>query len=55
MAEIRKSDLINIVFYHTVDDICMNVRAFMDNIMLDTMKIIDRLCVRMESGSLVNH
>lgn len=55
MAEIRKSDLINIVFYHTVNDIRMNVRALMDNIMLDTMKIIDRLCVWMKSGSLVNH
>lgn len=50
-----KSDVINNVFYHTVDDIRKNVRTFMDNIMLDPMKIIDRLCVRLESGYLVNH
>jgi transposase len=50
-----KTDVINNVFYHTVHDIRKNVRAFMDNIMLDPMKIIDRLCVRMESGLLANH
>lgn len=49
-----KSDVINNVFYHTVDAI-RKVQTFMDNIMLDPMKIIDRLCVRLESGHLVNH
>jgi transposase len=50
-----KSDVINNVFYHTIDDIRKNVRAFMDNIMLDSLKIIDRLCIRMESEHFENH
>ncbi|MBG9793477.1 transposase [Paenibacillus dendritiformis] len=50
-----KSDVIHNVFYHTVDDIRKNVRIFMENIMLNPMKIIDRLCIRLESGHLVNH
>lgn len=47
-----KSDVINNVFYHKVDEIRRNVHAFMENIMLDPMKIIDRLCVRMESNAI---
>jgi transposase len=47
-----KSDVVNNVFYHTVADIRKNVHAFMEQIMKDPMKIIDRLCVRMESGEL---
>jgi transposase len=46
-----KSDVINNVFYHKVDDIRKNVQAFMENITLDPMKIIDRLCVRMEPNA----
>jgi hypothetical protein len=42
-----KSDVINNVFYHTVTEIRRNVTTFMDNIMQDPMKIIDRLCIRM--------
>jgi transposase len=42
-----KSDVINNVFYHTVAEIRQNVRTFMDQIMTDPMKIIDRLCIRM--------
>lgn len=45
-----KSDVINNVFYHKAEDIRKNVQSFMENIMLDPMKIIDRLCVRMESN-----
>lgn len=48
-----KSDVINNVFYHTADDIRKNVKVFMENILLNPMQIIDRLCVRMESGHLV--
>lgn len=47
-----KSDVINNVFYHTVADIRKNVHAFMESIMETPMKIIDRLCVRMESDTL---
>ena len=47
-----KSDVINNVFYHKVEDIRKNVHAFMENIMLEPMKIIDRLCVRMESNAI---
>ncbi len=46
-----KSDVINNVFYNTVKEIRKKVHAFMENIMLDSMKIIDRLCVRMESNA----
>jgi len=42
-----KADVINNVFYHTTDEIRKNVGMFMDNIMKDPMKIIDRLCIRM--------
>lgn len=42
-----KSDVINNVFYHTVAEIRQNVRAFMEQIMSDPIKIIDRLCIRM--------
>lgn len=47
-----KSDVIHNVFYHKVADIRKNVHAFMENIMLDPMKIIDRLCIRMESKEI---
>lgn len=47
-----KSDVINNVFYHTVEEIRESVKAFMENIMIDSMKIIDRLCVRMESNEI---
>ena len=49
-----KSDVINNVFYHTVADIRKNVHAFMESIMETPMKIIDRLCVRMESGTVTD-
>jgi len=42
-----KSDVINNVFYHTTAEIRRNVTAFMDNIMQEPLKIIDRLCIRM--------
>lgn len=47
-----KSDVVNNVFYHKVAEIRKNVHAFMENIKLNPMKIIDRLCVRMESNSI---
>lgn len=50
-----KSDVINNVFYHTVSDIRKNVHAFMTSIMEKPAEIIDRLCVRMESGEIVEH
>ena len=48
-----KSDVVNNVFYHTVAEIRKNVHAFMESIMKDRSKIIDRLCIRMESGDIV--
>ena len=42
-----KSDIINNVFYHTLAEIRQNVQTFMEHIMVDPMKIIDRLCIRM--------
>ncbi|OMC71463.1 IS630 family transposase [Paenibacillus sp. FSL H7-0326] len=42
-----KSDVINNVFYHTTTEIRKNVRAFIENIMTDPIKIIDRLCIRL--------
>lgn len=42
-----KSDIINNVFYHTVKEIRQNVHTFMKQIMINPMKIIDRLCIRM--------
>jgi transposase len=47
-----KSDVVNNVFYHTVDEIRKNVQTFMEQIMKNPQKIIDRLCIRMESGEL---
>lgn len=41
-----KSDVINNVFYHTTAEIRKNVTAFMDNIMKEPVKIIDRLCLK---------
>lgn len=38
------------VFYHLVEDIRKNVHGFMERIMDEPMKVIDRLCVRMESS-----
>jgi len=48
-----KADVVNNVFYHTVADIRKNVHCFMESILKDRSKIIDRLCVRMESGAIV--
>ncbi|WP_255407526.1 MULTISPECIES: IS630 family transposase [unclassified Cohnella] len=42
-----KADVINNVFYHTTAEIRTNVQAFMDRIMKEPLKIIDRLCIRM--------
>jgi transposase len=51
-----KSDVINNVFYHTVAEIRKNVHSFMEQIMKDPLNIVDRLCIRMESGDLLeNH
>lgn len=47
-----KSDVINNVFYHTVQDIRRNVQAFMDQISLNPQKIIDRLCLRLEHSQV---
>nr|WP_295970082.1 hypothetical protein [uncultured Bacillus sp.] len=45
-------DVINHVFYHTVADIRKNVHAFMENMMLEPIKVIEWLCVRMESSAI---
>lgn len=42
-----KSDVINNVFYHSVLEIRKNVQEFMEQIMQDPMKIIDRLCIKL--------
>lgn len=42
-----KADVINNVFYHTTSEIRKNVGTFMNNIMKDPLKIIDRLCIRL--------
>jgi transposase len=47
-----KADVVNNVFYHTVAEIRKNVHTFMEQIKKDPLKIIDRLCIRMESGEL---
>lgn len=47
-----KSDVINNVFYHDVSEIRKNVQTFMEKIMKDSLNIIDRLCIKMESGML---
>jgi len=47
-----KSDVINNVFYHKVEDIRKNVHTFMECIMENPTKVIDRLCVRMESNAI---
>lgn len=48
-----KADVVNNVFYHTVTEIRNNVHAFMQRVMNNPQEIIDRLCVRMESGQLI--
>jgi len=48
-----KSDVVNNVFYHSVAEIRKNVHIFMEQIKKDHLKIIDRLCIRMESGELM--
>ncbi len=48
-----KSDVVHNVFYHTVAEIRKNVHAFMESVMKDRSKIIDRLCIRMESGVIM--
>ncbi|WP_290439084.1 IS630 family transposase [Paenibacillus sp. GP183] len=50
-----KSDVINNVFYHTVSEIRKNVHTFMEQIMKDPLNLIDRLCIRMESGDLLEN
>ena len=50
-----KSDVINNVFYHTVAEIRKNVQFFMEQIMKDPFNIIDRLCIRMESGEFLEN
>lgn len=50
-----KSEAFNNVFYHKVADIRSNVHAFMASIMENPLKIIDVLCVRMESDAIVEH
>lgn len=45
----------NNVFYHTVAEIRKNVRTFMEQIKKDSQKIIDRLCIRMESGEILEN
>jgi transposase len=45
-----KSEIINNVFYHTAAEIRKNVHVFMKN--LDSMTVIDRLCIRMESSAI---
>jgi transposase len=42
-----KADVINNVFYYTTAEIRTNVQAFMERIMKEPLKIIDRLCIRM--------
>jgi len=41
-----KADVINNVFYHNVKEIRSNVKSFMNHIMLDLLKVIDRLCLK---------
>ncbi|SEB87876.1 Transposase [Paenibacillus sp. GP183] len=48
-----KADVVNNVFYHTVAEIRKNVHTFMEQIKKDPLNIIDRLCIRMESGKLL--
>jgi putative transposase len=43
------------VFYHSVAEIRKNVHTFMEQIKKDPLNIIDRLCIRMESGELLEH
>jgi transposase len=47
-----KSDVINNVFFHSVIEIRDKVTSFLNTIALDTQKIIDRLCLRLESNQL---
>ena len=48
-----KADVVNNVFYHTVAEIRNNVHSFMNRVMENPQAIIDRLCVRMESDSVL--
>ena len=41
-----KADVINNVFYHNVKEIRSNVKSFMNHIMLDLLKVINRLCLK---------
>jgi hypothetical protein len=41
-----KADVINIVFYHHVKEIRSKMKSFMDNVMLDLLAVIDRLCLK---------
>ena len=50
-----KSDVVNNVFYHTVAEIRNNVQSFMEQIMKNSQKIIDRLCIRLESRKLIEN
>ncbi|TNJ66757.1 hypothetical protein FE784_07670 [Paenibacillus hemerocallicola] len=50
-----KADVVNNVFYHTIAEIRTKVTAFMQHVALDTQWIIDRLCLRLESGKLTEY
>jgi len=50
-----KSDVVNNAFYHTAAQIRKNVHAFIEPTMKGRSKIIDRLCIRMESGVIVEN
>jgi putative transposase len=41
------------MFFYSVTEIRKEVAAFMKNIALDAQKIIDRLCLRLESDQLI--
>jgi hypothetical protein len=47
LQSLAKSDVINNVFYYTTAEIRKNVTTFIDNIMQEPLRIIDRLCIRM--------
>jgi transposase len=47
-----KADIINNVFYHTVVEIRQNVAQFMNKISENKQVIIDRLCLRLEDGTV---
>ncbi len=50
-----KADVVNNVFYSSVKEVRQNVHRFMQRILEDPMKIVDRLCVRMESNEVTEN